>query len=78
MPTVLHLLITVLHVYTPTLSHQGVLYHDRMKQSEVDKIRQGLLDLEEAFISANPGVKVQRLGAPKKAAAKGFGGAARR
>lgn len=56
---------------------QGVLYHDRMKPSEVEKIRPRLVELEEAFLAANPGVKVQRVGAAK-AAAKGFGSPSRR
>lgn len=51
---------------------QGVLYHDRMKLRELEKIRARLVELEESFLAANPGVKVQRL-APQKAAAKGFG-----
>lgn len=55
---------------------QGVLYHDRMKPAEVEKIKSRLVELEETFIAANPGVKVQRL-APPKAAAKGFGGSRR-
>lgn len=53
-----------------------MLYHDRMKPSELEKIRARLVDLEEAFIAANPGVKVQRVPA-QKAAAKGFGGSRR-
>jgi hypothetical protein len=49
-----------------------------MKQSELDKIRAGLLALEEQFMAANPGVKIQRLAEAKvKAAPKGFGGARR-
>lgn len=55
---------------------QGVLYHDRMKPTELEKVRPRLVELEEAFLAANPGVKVQRL-APQKAAAKGFGGSRR-
>jgi hypothetical protein len=43
-----------------------------MKLTELEKIRARLVELEESFLAANPGVKVQRL-APQKAAAKGFG-----
>jgi peptide deformylase len=48
---------------------QGILYHDRMKAPALDVIREPLLALEEEFISANPGVAVKRIPAPKK---KGF------
>lgn len=59
---------------------QGTLYHDRMKASELAKVRERIVALEEAFVAANPGVYVQRLPAPgasKASAAKGFGGAAK-
>ncbi|KAI8466027.1 MAG: peptide deformylase [Monoraphidium minutum] len=55
---------------------QGVLYHDRMKASELAKIRERIVLLEEAFVAANPGVAVQRL-APEGGGgggSKGFGG----
>jgi hypothetical protein len=48
-----------------------------MKPTEVEKIRPRLVELEETFLAANPGVKVQRVGAAK-AAAKGFGSPSRR
>eukprot|EP00775_Hariotina_reticulata_P004972 gene4972-5213_t len=43
---------------------QGVLFHDRMKPTEVEKVRQQLVALEEAFTAANPKVQVQRLPPP--------------
>lgn len=60
---------------------QGVLFHDRMKSTELEKVRQNLLDLEESFAAANPGVPVQRVPAPSSkvaAKAKGFGSVSRR
>lgn len=44
---------------------QGILFHDRMKKVEVDKIREDLLAQEQAFVAANPGVEVQLLDAKK-------------
>jgi hypothetical protein len=41
-----------------------------------EKVRPQLLELEEAFMAANPGLKVQRVPA-QKPAAKGFGGSRR-
>ncbi len=49
---------------------QGVLFHDRMKSDVLEGARASLVQLEEAFLKANPGAKVQRLPAPK--VAKGF------
>lgn len=60
---------------------QGVLFHDRMKSAEVEKVRQQLVDLEETFIAANPDVAVQRVPAASSkvaAKAKGFGSITRR
>lgn len=60
---------------------QGVLFHDRMKSSELEKVRQELVSLEEAFIAANPDVPVQRAPAASSkvaAKAKGFGSISRR
>lgn len=60
---------------------QGVLYHDRMKPSELEKVRPQLAALEEAFIAAHPGVEVQRVpppGRPAAAKAKGFGSVSKR
>lgn len=48
---------------------QGILFHDRMKAPALESVRQPLLDLEEDFISKNPGIAVKRISAPKK---KGF------
>lgn len=50
---------------------QGVLFPDRMKPAVLDTVRPELLAMEEAFIAAQPSVKVQRLAAPK--VNKGFG-----
>ncbi|KAG2444918.1 hypothetical protein HXX76_001654 [Chlamydomonas incerta] len=50
---------------------QGVLFHDRMKPSVLELVRPELVALEEAYLAANPGAKVQRLAPPK--VAKGFG-----
>eukprot|EP00798_Chlamydomonas_sp_ICE-L_P027589 gene27589-7224_t len=44
---------------------QGILFHDRMKKSEVDTIREGLLAQEAEWIAANPGVDVPMLDSPK-------------
>jgi glycerate kinase len=54
-----------------------------MKPTEVEKVRQRLVALEEVFIAANPQVQIQRLppaGAAggSTAKSKGFGSAARR
>ncbi|KAF6255221.1 peptide deformylase [Scenedesmus sp. NREL 46B-D3] len=57
---------------------QGVLYHDRMKSAELEKVRPELVALEEAFIAAHPGVPIQRVPPPAAAKAKGFGSVARR
>jgi hypothetical protein len=57
---------------------QGVLYHDRMKSAELEKIRLELVALEEAFAAANPGVAIQRVPPPAAAKAKGFGSVAKR
>lgn len=67
---------------------QGVLYCDRMKPSELERVRPQLVAMEEAFVAANPDVPVQRLPPPGAApragggakgfgASKGFGGARR-
>jgi peptide deformylase len=74
------------HTHTHTRTHtapQGVLFHDRMKPAELDKVRAALLALEDAYLAAHPDAKVQRLAPAGKAGAaagKGFGGssAARR
>ncbi|KAG2448522.1 hypothetical protein HYH02_006413 [Chlamydomonas schloesseri] len=50
---------------------QGVLFHDRMKPSVLETVRPELVALEEVYLAAHPGAKVQRLAPPK--AAKGFG-----
>eukprot|EP00200_Dunaliella_tertiolecta_P004990 CAMPEP_0202354706 /NCGR_PEP_ID=MMETSP1126-20121109/9911_1 /ASSEMBLY_ACC=CAM_ASM_000457 /TAXON_ID=3047 /ORGANISM="Dunaliella tertiolecta, Strain CCMP1320" /LENGTH=235 /DNA_ID=CAMNT_0048947211 /DNA_START=132 /DNA_END=839 /DNA_ORIENTATION=+ len=55
---------------------QGVLFHDRMRPNVIESNRKQLVALEEAFISANPGVPVKRIPPPK--AAKGFGAMAKR
>jgi len=47
-----------------------------MKSSELEKVKPQLLQLEDVFRAANPGVKVQGLSTPK--VAKGFGGGSRR
>ncbi len=60
---------------------QGVLFHDRMKSSELEKVRQQLVELEETFIASNPDVAVQRVPAVSSkvaARAKGFGSISRR
>ena len=60
---------------------QGVLFHDRMKSTELEKVRQSLVDLEESFVAANPGVQIQRVPAANSkvaAKAKGFGSVSRR
>lgn len=57
---------------------QGVLYHDRMKSAELEKVRPELVALEEAFIAAHPGVPIQRVPPPAAAKTKGFGSVARR
>jgi peptide deformylase len=57
---------------------QGVLYHDRMKAAELEKVRPELVALEEAFIAANPDVPIQRVPPPAAAKAKGFGSVAKR
>ncbi|WIA31075.1 hypothetical protein OEZ86_001103 [Tetradesmus obliquus] len=57
---------------------QGVLYHDRMKAAELEKVRPELLALEEAFIAAHPDVAIQRVPPPAAAKAKGFGSIAKR
>ncbi|KAG1677046.1 hypothetical protein FOA52_001216 [Chlamydomonas sp. UWO 241] len=45
---------------------QGILFHDRMGKDVVTGVRERLVAMEEEFVAANPGVKVQRLPAPKK------------
>ncbi|KAL6758964.1 peptide deformylase [Haematococcus lacustris] len=53
---------------------QGILFHDRMRPAALAPIRPGLVELEERFSAAHPGVKIQRVGeppAPAKAS-KGF------
>lgn len=52
-----------------------------MKASELAKVRDRVVAMEESFMAANPGVAVQRLGAASGgggggsgSAAKGFGG----
>lgn len=59
----------------PCAPGQGVLYTDRMKPGALAKVRERVVALEEAFVSAHPGVAVRRLQAP---VAKGFGGGAKR
>jgi peptide deformylase len=49
---------------------QGILFHDRMKREVVDSVRSSLVALEDSYAAAHPGVKIQRVPAPK--AAKGF------
>jgi len=50
---------------------QGVLFHDRMKPKQLESVREDLVALEDAYLAANPGAKIQRL-APLKVN-KGFG-----
>ncbi len=50
---------------------QGVLFHDRMKPAVLETVRPELVALEEGFLAANPGAKINRVPPPK--AAKGFG-----
>ncbi|KAF8068188.1 hypothetical protein HT031_001874 [Scenedesmus sp. PABB004] len=60
---------------------QGVLYHDRMRAAELEKVRPALVALEEEFLAAHPGADVVRVPPPARpgaAKAKGFGGPARR
>ncbi|GAX80756.1 hypothetical protein CEUSTIGMA_g8191.t1 [Chlamydomonas eustigma] len=49
---------------------QGILFHDRMKANVLDSVRTSLQALEEEFLVANPGVKIQRIPAMK--VKKGF------
>lgn len=56
---------------------QGVLFHDRMRPADVERLRPDLLALEEDFLAAHPEAapQVQRLPPPAKpAVSKGFGG----
>lgn len=50
---------------------QGVLFHDRMKPAVLETVRSELVALEEGFLAANPGAKINRVPPPK--GAKGFG-----
>ena len=40
---------------------QGTLFHDRMKPEEMQRIKRGLVDLEEAFLKENSGAQIQRV-----------------
>lgn len=39
----------------------GVLMHDRFDAPSLEAARPGLVQLEDTFVQANPGVEVQRL-----------------
>jgi hypothetical protein len=71
-------LLLLLLLLLPLLLLQGVLYHDRMKSSELEKVRPELVALEQAFAAANPDVPIQRVPPPAAAKAKGFGSVAKR
>lgn len=38
---------------------QGTLFHDRMKPEELQKIKKGLVALEEEYLQLHPGATVQ-------------------
>ena len=40
---------------------QGTLFHDRMMPEEMQKIKRGLVDLEETFLRENSGAQIQRV-----------------
>lgn len=44
---------------------QGILFHDRMKPAILETVRAPLVEMEETFVAAQPGVKVQRVPAVK-------------
>ena len=48
--------LTVVHVML-----QATLFHDRMKAEEMQKIKRGLVDLEEAFLRENAGAQIRRV-----------------
>ena len=50
---------------------QGVLYCDRMKPDQLEKVRAGLVAQEDAYLAAHPGAKIARL--PPLKVFKGFG-----
>lgn len=49
---------------------QGILFCDRMKGIALEEARESLTAMEESFMAANPGAKVQRIPVPK--VQKGF------
>jgi hypothetical protein len=40
---------------------QGVLFHDRMAPEVLEKVRPALIQLEESYLTAHPGVAIQRV-----------------
>ncbi len=40
---------------------QGTLFHDRMKPEELQKIKKGLVALEDEYLQLHPGAVVQRV-----------------
>jgi peptide deformylase len=52
----------VARVFLHEFDHlDGVLMHDRFDADSLEEARGQLVDLEETFIKANPGVAVQRI-----------------
>lgn len=42
-------------------ARQGILFHERMAPEVLEKVKPALVQLEEAYVTANPGVAIQRV-----------------